>query len=118
MKYFSCIAEPLLVSQNAGPDLHTPIYLLSIPPSLHLKLAFNNILTDLMKVWPDLTVFLKSKHIPVEAYHGGGHKVVLEGNQVLHGSDTLKPNFVFRLILYLDAWRNFISWFPTSCSST
>jgi hypothetical protein len=84
MKYFSCIAEPLLVSQDDVTDLHTPIQLLSIPPSLHLKLAFNNILTDLMKVWPDLSVFLKSKHIPVEAYHGGGNKVVLEGNQVLH----------------------------------
>jgi hypothetical protein len=91
MKYFSCIAEPLLVSQDDVIDLHTPIHLLSIPPSLHLKLAFNNILTDLMKEWPDLGVFLKSKHIPAEAYHGGGgHKVVLEGNQVLQGFKILQ----------------------------
>ena len=81
--FYSCIARPLLVKED-GHHLDTPILLLSPPPSLHLKLSLNSVLTDLKKVWPDLSAFLKSKHIPTEVYHGGAdQKIVLEGNQVL-----------------------------------
>lgn len=81
--FFSCINKPILVKEDDPQHMNTPILLLSIPPSLHLKLAFNSILTDLLKAWPELVTFLKTKHIPTEAYHGGGtKKVVLEGNQV------------------------------------
>ena len=89
MQYFSCVSEPLLVPDDDAVSLNTPIHLLSIPPPLHLKLSFNSILTDLMKVWPDLGAFLKSKYIPTEAYHGGSQKVVLEGNQVLVNFDSI-----------------------------
>jgi hypothetical protein len=83
--FFSCISKPILVKEDDPQNINTPILLLSIPPSLHLKLAFNSIMTDLLKAWPELVTFLKSKHIPTEAYHGGGtKKVVLEGNQVLN----------------------------------
>ena len=81
--FYSCIARPLLVKED-GHHINTPILFLSPPPSLHLKLSLNSVLTDLKKVWPELSAFLKSKHIPTEVYHGGAdQKVVLEGNQVL-----------------------------------
>ena len=82
--FFLCISEPLLVSKDDLEHFHIPIFCLSIPPSLHLKLFFNAILTDLKKVWSGLVPFLKAMHIPWEAYHGGAQgKVVLEGNQVI-----------------------------------
>ena len=119
--YLSCINEPLLVRDDDMEQLNTPILLMSVPPSLHLKLAFNSILSDLFKVWPGLLTFLKSKHIPTEAYHGGGSKaVVLEGNQVsILYKYVLKKLLSNRLMMCYQAWRSWRCWCQPAlrCSS-
>ena len=110
--YFSCISKPLLVKEDDQQNINTPILLLSIPPSLHLKLAFNSILTDLLKAWPELVAFLKSKYIPTESYHGGViKKVVLEGNQVINFTKCDHTAILLcRLTLSSPAWMSWTCW--------
>ena len=52
---------------------------LAKPPSLHLKLAANHLVDNLIKVWPGFTSFLEEMGIKTSDYFGGN---LLEGNDV------------------------------------
>ena len=75
-KFFNCKNLPIIPCKEGNKDV--PIYMLMAPPSLHLKLAFNDLLKQLGDKWEELSDWFKKHHISVEAYHGG----CFEGNEV------------------------------------
>ena len=74
--YKNCVKNPII---GVNPEnLDTPMMFISPPPSLHLKLSVNHILTQLAELWPPCLDWLKSLHVVFSPYHGE----TLEGNEV------------------------------------
>ena len=75
-EYYNCVNCPLV-----GEDKpHTPLYLILLPPPLHLLLGVvNDSLKLLLGLWPGLVNWLHCVDVLFSPYHG----LVLEGNRYI-----------------------------------